>query len=265
MKSRGLTVMLKSLLLHPLTRGLDIDDPHTTALRKRIIKEKSFLRKIYEEWYKELIAALPQDLGPILEIGSGAGFLKDLLPRLITSEIFYCDNVGIVLDACQLPFANNSLRSIVMTNVLHHMPHCQKFFMEASRCLRSGGVIAMIEPWVTPWSRLAYTKLHHEPFFPERPGWDFSSNGPLSGANSALPWIIFQRDRRHFEREFPMWQVRSIKLIMPFRYLVSGGVSLRSFMPGWSFGPWRSLENILSPWMKTFAMFAEIILVKVTT
>jgi hypothetical protein len=44
-------IMLKEWLAHPLTRGLDINDPNVTHLRRRIIQEKPFLRKIYQEWY----------------------------------------------------------------------------------------------------------------------------------------------------------------------------------------------------------------------
>jgi hypothetical protein len=80
--------MIRSLLAHPLTRGLDIDDPRTTQLRREIIQEKSFLRQIYQEWYATIAGALPRSMGPVLELGSGAGFLKDFLPGLITSEIF---------------------------------------------------------------------------------------------------------------------------------------------------------------------------------
>ena len=40
--------MLKHWLEHPLTRGLDLDDPRTTHLRRRVLDEKRFLRRIYE-------------------------------------------------------------------------------------------------------------------------------------------------------------------------------------------------------------------------
>jgi hypothetical protein len=62
----------------------------------------------------------------------------------------------------------------------------------------------MIEPWVTPWSRLVYTRMHHEPFVPAAAQWEFLTTGPLSGANGALPYILFSRDRAQFELEFPM-------------------------------------------------------------
>ena len=254
--------MFKHLLAHPLTRGLDIDDPRCTELRRCLIRNKSFLRQVYQEWYEAIAALLPLDKGRVLELGSGGGFLADFIPELITSEAFLCQHVRVVLDGLQLPFANESLRGIVMTDVLHHLPQPRKFFAEASRCVRSGGLVIMVEPWVTPWSQLVYSKFHHEPFQPEAVEWSFPVEGPVSGANSAMPWIIFDRDRSLLEKEFPEWQIQTIKPFMPFRYLLSGGVSLRSLMPGWSFALWRNVENLLQPWMKSLAMFALIVLSK---
>jgi SAM-dependent methyltransferase len=252
--------MLKTWLAHPLTRGLDIDDPRTTHLRLRIIQEKSFLRQIYQEWYRAIVAALPPGHGAVLELGAGGGFMSDFVPDLITSELFHCPKIRAVLDGLRLPFLAKSLHGIVMTNVLHHLPQPRLFFGEAARCVRSGGVVSMIEPWVTPWSRFVYTRLHHEPFQPEISSWELPISGPLSGANDALPWIIFVRDRLKFEQEFPQWQIELIKPIMPFRYLVSGGVSLRNLAPGWSFGFWRQIENALGRWSSQLAMFAHIVL-----
>jgi SAM-dependent methyltransferase len=258
----GLGAKIKDWLMHPLTRGLELDHPHTTELRRQIILEKPFLRQIYEEWYTAIVQALPPGERPVLEVGSGAGFLIDFIPDLITSEIFVCPGIRIVLDATRLPFQDGVLRGIVMTDVLHHMPQPRSFFAEAARCVCPGGVIAMIEPWVSSWSKLIYTNLHHEPFRPESAEWEFPTSGPLSGANGALPWILFDRDRARFEREFPLWRIQSIQPGWPFRYLVSGGVSMRSLMPGASTPLWRGLERAAVPWMKSLAMFAEIVLVR---
>ena len=256
---------MKAWLAHPLTRGCDLDDPQTTSLRRRVIKEKVFLRRIYEEWYKEVIADLPRGSEPVLELGSGAGFMNEFIPDLITSEVFACPHISAVIDAMNLPFADDSLRAVVMTDVLHHIPDVRRFFKEATRCVRAGGAIIMIEPWVTPWSRLIYSRLHHEPFEPLARQWDFPPSGPLSGANGALPWILFERDREPFGRDFPQWEIKSIKPMMPFRYLVSGGFSMRNLVPAWSFGVWRFLEKLLAPGMDFWAMFARIVLVKKST
>jgi SAM-dependent methyltransferase len=250
--------MLKRWLEHPLTRGLPIDAPETTALRRTIIKQKSFLRQIYLEWYREIMAWLPSCEGPVLEIGAGAGFLRDLLPGLITSDIIATPGVALAFDARRLPFADGVLRAIVMTNVLHHLPGPRHFFAEAARCVKPGGTIVMLEPWVTPWSTFIYTRLHHEPFEPAAPHWEFPDSGPLSGANGALPWILFHRDRQQFEREFPTWRIDLIRPAMPLRYLLSGGVSLRSLMPGWTFPFWKAAEALMRPFMNQLAMFALI-------
>jgi SAM-dependent methyltransferase len=188
--------------------------------------------------------------------------MDECLPGLLTSEVFYCPGMKMIVDAQALPLAAASLRGIVMTDVLHHLPDARRFLHEAERVLRPGGVVSMIEPWVTSWSRIAYGKFHHEAFEPDAHQWELSGGGPLSGANGALPWIIFARDRPQFEREFPMLRVAHINLTMPFRYAVSGGVTMRGFMPWWTSGAWRAFERLLQPSMKHLAMFAHITVVR---
>ncbi|MGA2229904.1 MAG: class I SAM-dependent methyltransferase [Tepidisphaeraceae bacterium] len=305
---------LRRWLAHPLTRGLDVDDPRTTELRKRIIAEKPFLRRIYQEWYEMLAGAIPplspspctqgegrgegssgrpcslpeskcdphpnplpeygstsltagmergrdqRRSGAVLELGSGAGFLDQYIPGLITSDLFPCPGIKCVLDGQRLPLADATLRAIVMIDVLHHLPHARLFFAEAARCVRPGGVIAMIEPWNTPWAKWVYQHLHAEPFETESTTWEFPAQGPLSGANMALPWIILQRDRAQFEREFPQWRVKKLRAFMPFRYLVSGGVGFKNLMPSFTFSLWRGVEKCLSPLHNQLGMFVFAVL-----
>jgi SAM-dependent methyltransferase len=252
--------MVMRWLEHPLTRGLPLDSPETTRLRRTIVETKPFLRKVYEEWYSEIAQRLPHGSGGVLELGSGAGFLQERVPEVIRSEVFPCPDLAVILDARQLPFVPGSLKAIVMTDVLHHIPDVRRFLIEASGAVRAGGVVIMIEPWVTTWSRFVYTNFHHEPFRPDAEDWTFAESGPLSSANGALPWIVFERDRRRFSAEFHEWRIESIRLGMPVRYLLSGGVSLRSLMPGWTFPGWRGVERVLQPWMDRLAMFATIVL-----
>ena len=252
--------LLKTVLSEPLTRGLDIDDPLTTALRQRIVKRKKFLNSIYNEWYRLVSEALPPGPGAVLELGTGAGFLHEIIPGLITSDIMHCPGVRVVLDGLKLPFTDASLRAIVMTDVLHHLPDQRRVFREAARCVRPGGVVSMIEPWVTPWSRFIHAMLHAEPFEPTSPEWGFPPKGPLSGANGALPWILFSRDVEQFRREFPQWRVETVRPFMPFRYIVSGGVTMRGFMPHATFRAWRRFEGLLHPLRNQLAIFAHITL-----
>jgi SAM-dependent methyltransferase len=247
--------ILHKILENPLTRGLSADDPRTTMLRRHIVQKKVFLRALYAEWYELIVGVLPGEHNDVLELGSGAGFLKQHLSNVITSEVFEIMDVDILADACDLPLLNKSLDAIVMTNVFHHIPDVNLFFIEATRCIRPGGKIVMIEPWCTPWAEWVYKHLHSEPFSPERE-WQIQNTGPLSGANGALPWCVFQRDRALFDAQYPQWHIKNIELMMPFSYLLSGGVSMRTLLPGWLYRPIRNFECLFPN--KKLAMFALI-------
>lgn len=252
-------MMLKRLLDHPLTRGMLPDDPQTTLLRRQIISGKPFLRNLYTEWYKTLERVIPEGFGAVLELGAGAGFLKDVVPGAIASELFPMPGIDVVMDGQRLPMRDASLKALLMVDVFHHLPDVERFLTETVRCLRPSGCLAMVEPWVTPWSHFVYARLHSEPYEPEAAKWAFPSTGPLSGANSALPWIVFERDRKLFQRKFPELEIVSIELGYPMSYIVSGGVSMRSLTPRWSYSFWRAVERCLSPWNRQLAMFACII------
>jgi len=254
---------IKSILIHPLLRKTDIDAPETVACVAEVIQGKSFLKKVYQRWYAGISKLLPHHIsGPVLELGAGAGFLEQYIPNLIKSEILQTPITDIVLDAHHLPFTGESLRGIVMLDVLHHLPDGEAFFHEAAHCIKPGGVIVMIEPWVTQWSKLIYGRLHHEPFEENVKEWKFPKGGPLSQANSAMPWIIFDRDRSVFIRKFPEWKIKIIELHTPFAYLISGGVSLRNLLPGFAFSICSRLEEKMNSRMNFWAMFATIALEK---
>lgn len=253
-----LAALLRRLLAHPLTASLPVDDPATTELRQTIISSKPFLKAIYDEWYGMLAKELPTGEGEVLELGSGGGYCARFIPGLITSEVFPCSSAQIVADGQRLPLADRSLRAIVLTDVMHHMPDARLFLSEATRTLRTGGKVLMVEPWVTSWSRFVYGHFHNEPFRPEAPDWTFPIAGPLSGANVAVPWIVFVRDRARFESEFPMLFIEKIRPFLPFRYLLSGGVGMRSLMPGFTYGGWAALERVLDSQMESLGMFAFI-------
>lgn len=120
-------MFLRRLLAHPKTVGKDLDDPATTELCNQVIFSKPLLKAIYDEWYAILAAELPPGNGPVLELGSGAGYCERYIPGLITSEFLHYPSVKLRLDAQHMPFGNQSLRAIVFTGVLHHIPNVRLF------------------------------------------------------------------------------------------------------------------------------------------
>lgn len=240
------------------TNPHNIDTPEATIRHREIILSKPFLKKIYAEWYNAFINEIPKlPEGKILEIGSGSGFLKEMYPNAITSDIQKLPFCDMVFSAEKIPFQHNELSAIFMINVLHHIPKCENFFSEAQRTLKPGGFIFMMEPANTFLSKIIYSKLHHEPF-DAKAGWEFPSSGPLSGANVALPWIVFKRDIDLFHQKFPKLKLSFIRHNTPFRYLFSGGLSYKSLLPGLSFRIVSFIEKIFFPLYPYLAMYNYI-------
>lgn len=228
--------------IHPPCHARQLDDPATTVTRAALLQRHGYLRRLYESWYRSLLGQLPACGGIVLELGSGGGFLKELMPSAVTSDVLDVPGIDIRLDARMLPFEDSSLRAILATNVLHHVPDIARFLSEASRALAPGGRIIAIEPWPTPFSRLVYRYLHHEPF-DERRDWSLPPGGPLTAANGALPWIVLCRDRGRFEREFPKLVVRAIAPRMPATYIACGGIGGAWPLPAVAFNVIRMAER----------------------
>lgn len=239
--------LLKSIFQHPKTKGYNLDDPETTNLRRDIILAKPFLQRIYQEWYSLLTGSLPATSVKVLEIGAGAGLSNLPKNQVIRSDIMVTKWIDISCDCQLMPFRDAEFGAILMIDVLHHLPDPERFFHEAGRCLMPGGVIRMIEPWNTKWSSWVYRTLHHERYDPTSSEWGQTKGGPLSQANGALPWIIFKRDFCLFKQRFPQLSIEEIKPIMPFVYLLSGGLAYRNFMASFTYDFWRKCEAMFEP------------------
>ena len=243
----------------------DLDVPSTTALHSKIIQEKPYLRKLYVEFYNQFKKSISGDIKAkaVVELGSGGGFIKEIIPTTITSDIAISRNMDVQFSGLKIPFQRHKVDAFVMFDVLHHISDVRLFFKELNRCLKIGGKIIMIEPANTLWSSFIYKNFHHEPFNPSG-GWGFQKDGRLSSANGAIPWIVFYRDKQRFEKEFPSMKILKLKMHTPFRYLISGGVSMRQLLPSFTYDIIKGLEIILSPLNKYSGMFLTVELEKVS-
>lgn len=239
----------------------DLDDPLVTLLHSRVINSKPFLKRLYKEFYSEFKDSINDGSKVLIELGSGGGFIKEVFPRVFTSDVISLSHLDIRFSALEIPFQDQTVDAYFMIDVLHHINDPVMFFRELGRSLKTGGKIVMIEPANTVWGRFIYSHFHHEPFVTSA-GWGFEKKGPLTSANGALPWIIFCRDRERFERDFPSLKITKIRFHTPFRYLVSGGVSMRQMLPSFSYTLVKGLETALTPLNKYLGMFMTIELQK---
>lgn len=147
-------------------------------------------------------------------------------------------------------------------NAFHHIENIKPFLDEVNRCLKVGGKMVMVDEANTPWSRFIFQSFHHEMFDPSE-GWSFEKVGPVSSANGALAWIVFYRDRLKFEKWFPALKIVMLKPHTPFRYLISGGVSMRQLLPSFTYPIIKGIETILSPLNRYIGMFLTVEIEKV--
>lgn len=236
----------------------DLDDPNATLAHRDIILQKPFLKRLYKDWYEVFIKkAREVKNGKHLEIGSGGGFLKEVFPEVITSDILNLPNVDMVFSAEQMPFKNEELASIVMLNVFHHIPKPYLFLKEAERTLIKGGKIIMTEPANSMLGRFIYKKFHHEPF-DEKGGLEIEAGNPLSNSNQALPYIYFERETDYFKKEFPQLKIKSVRYHSPFSYIISGGVSRSAMLPYFLYNTVKFTEWLFSPFSRHLGLFCTI-------
>jgi SAM-dependent methyltransferase len=250
---------LKEWLKLPEVKNItSLDDPLTTELHSRIIRNKPFLKKIYIENYnifRKVINQFPN--GKFVELGSGGGFNKEVNPEIFTSDLLKLKGLDLCFSGEDMPFKTRSVDVFMMIDVLHHIKNPRRIFSEMYRCLKVNGKIVMIEPANTMWGRFIFQNFHHEPFDPSA-GWNIEGSGPMTNANGALPWIIFSRDRVQFQTEYPYFRINSFQCHTPFRYLISGGVSMKQILPTFSYPLIKGVELLLSPLNSWIGMFCKI-------
>lgn len=237
----------------------ELDTQKSLLNHRRIINNNKFLNLIHKNFYKKIASNI--SLKPVIEIGSGPGFIKKVLRGVITTDVIKGPGIDRVVNAEKLPFKSKSIGAIVMLNVFHHIKNPIKALYEFNRCLKPNGKIVMIEPWPTLWSKFIYQNFHNEEFN-VKGSWKVKGTGRLSDANGALPWIVFKRDVRKFKKLFPHLQIVEIELHTPFKYLVSGNLSKPQLLPVSFYPIVDYFEKLLSPLNKYLALFATIVITK---
>ena len=256
-------MILKFLKLPELRDIEDLNDPSVTLLHARIIYKKRFLRELYEEFYGEYQKIMNERRGGVfIELGSGGGFSKKIVPSIVTSDIAFSRSLDLCFSAERIPFRDSSIDGFLMINVFHHIKNPLCALNEFNRCLKPCGRIWMVEPANTSWGRFVYQNFHHENFDPCA-DWRIEGEGRLSDANGALPWIIFCRDRSRFESQCKSLKVLRMNCHTPLRYLVSGGLSFRQFMPSFMYPVVKWFEICLAPFQRWLGMFLSIEIQKI--
>lgn len=220
-------------------------DPRQEVHRS-VWERKESIRLLYRDFHRRLLANCPD--GRVLDIGSGTAHIKDFRSDIVSTDILTFPGIDVVADAHRLPFPNELFSGVVMLDVLHHLERPIGFLEEASRVLKPGGRLAMIEPAMTPVARRFYRHFHEEPVDmdadPFAPVVVNPDRDPFD-ANQAIPTLLFATPaaRREVERLIPPLRVQSVDWLSLLAYPMSGGFQTWSLLPAALVGPLLALEE----------------------
>jgi SAM-dependent methyltransferase len=261
----GLVQRLIDRLREPEVVDVDVDGSTRFAVHRRILARKPLLRRVFRQFHLEFERADRDHFagaGMRIEIGAGVAPVKESMPDVLTSDVVAAPDLDLCLDAQRMSLPDHSVRAIFAQNAFHHFPQPGRFFRELERVLLPGGGAVLIEPYHGPLASFLYPRLFAtEGFDKDYPGWEVPATGPMNGANQALSYVVFVRDRKRFETEFPQLEIVSQEpLPNAVGYLLSGGLNFRQLVPDFMTPLVELLERALSPLRRLYALHQVIVL-----
>jgi SAM-dependent methyltransferase len=226
--------------------GNAISLDHRQIVHRQLWEKKEALRELYRDYHRELLESCPA--GAVLDIGGGTAHIKESNPEVISVDILQFPGIDVVADAHRLPFKDDCLAGIVMLDVMHHLERPIAFLKEASRVLKRGGRLAMIEPAMTTVARRFYDHFHEEPVDMDADPYAQVALNPDRDpfdANQAVPTLLFGSTEacKDFHRAIPSLRVCRVDWHSLFAYPMSGGFQKWSLMPGGLVKPMLALER----------------------
>lgn len=258
---------LLDLLRDPAQKNIDVDGQDRLAVHSKMLERKRMLREVFAEFH-QIFRNMDQEYftaeGLEVELGAGIAPVRDSYPQVLATDVVYAPHLDRALNAEAMDLDDESVRVFFGQNCFHHFPHPDLFFGELDRVLPPGGGVVLLEPYYGIFATFLFKRLFRtEGFDKDFPSWETPSTGPMNGANQALSYIVFVRDRPDFERKYPSLKiVHQVRVGNYLRYLLSGGLNFRQILPD-SFSPAIGLlEKVLSPLNRWLALHHVIVIRK---
>jgi SAM-dependent methyltransferase len=251
------------LLRDPSLDNIDVDGLDRLALHSKMLERKRMLREVFTEFhhlFRKLDRQFLTGEGLEIELGAGIAPMRDSYPEVQATDVVDGDYLDRVLNAESMELDDGSVRVFFGQNCFHHFPRPDRFFYELERVLTHGGGAILLEPYYGPFATFLFKRLFRtEGFDKAYPSWDTPVTGPMNGANQALSYIVFVRDRAEFEHKHPTLKiVHQVRVGNYLKYLLSGGLNFRQLSPDamspfvdfvqWCLSPlnrWLSLHHIV--------------------
>ena len=147
-------------------------DQHNVEIERNLQswQRKPVLRLAYRDFHHRIAAHVDRSLtGKIVELGSGIGNIREVIPGVIRTDLFPNPWIDRVESAYRLSFHAGEVSHLILFDVFHHLRYPGTALRECRRVLERHGRVILFEPYVSIAGRVVYGPLHHEPIGFEQP------------------------------------------------------------------------------------------------
>ena len=233
---------------------------------RRAWQHKPLLQAIYRDFYRIIAARIAgEPPGLIVELGSGMGAIKEVIPQCVTTDLFPNPWLDRQENAYALSFPDGSVSHLILFDVWHHLRYPGTALKEFHRVLAPGGRLILFEPAASWTGRIVYHLFHHEPVgLTDILTWEapagFSARDAdyyaSQGSATRLFWWGQARDR------LAGWRLAEVRPIASFAYFASGGFSGPRLGGRFLHGLMKGLDWLAAPCPRLFAARLLVVLEK---
>lgn len=248
-------------------KDINVDGSDRLLIHSQILARKPMLQGVFKSFHQTFDRLDRRYLtasGLRVELGAGVAPIRDSYPDVLATDIMPGSHLDRVVNAEAMDFPDQSVRAVFGQNCFHHFPHPERFFNELIRVLPAGGGCILLEPYYGPMAAFTFKRLFStEGYDKQFPCWDTPTAGPMNGANQALSYIIFERDRAIFEKKFPQLSIVHQEVCNNYLpYLFSGGLNFRQLWPDKALPLLSGIQGALKPFSRLLGLHHVIVLRK---
>ena len=205
----------------------------TLAAHERAWNERPLLRALYLDWFRQVAGVMSSVPGISVELGSGIGTLRDVVPSIVLTDVEPTPWSSEVVRAERLPYGDGEVANLVLIDVFHHVADPARFLDEAARALRIGGRVVILDPYCSPVSTPLYRRFHDErtDLSADAFAVDAQVDTAPFESNQARATLAFFRSLDELEARWPTLRVVERRRLAFLAYPLSGGFTRRPLLP----------------------------------
>lgn len=241
-------------------------DQHNIEIEQNLQawRRKPALQLAYRDFHRRIASHVdPAVPGKIVELGSGIGNIRDVIPECVRTDLFANPWLDQVENAYDLTFNDGEVSHLILFDVFHHLEHPRTALAECRRVLAPRGRVIIFDPYISLMGRLVYGPLHHEPIGGDRP---IVATAPSSFDPHRHTYYAAQGNstRVFWKNAAPEllegWQVIARERIGAWAYAMTGGYRKPQLYPTACYPLMKRIDTVAETLPQLFALRALIVL-----